>query len=191
MNVWTWVVVVFLVVAFIERVAQSVDRQVTTPGSQRMRWSLPVLYLLYVMNVAGSLLEHLLVRRGVVLWISVFGLVLYLGSLILRRVAIRTLGKFWSLHVEIRDQHQLVREGVYSFVRHPIYAAIVLEVVSIPLVANAWWVLGFVSTTHVLVVLLRMRREEREMMAKLGDLYRTYQRDVGALIPRWKMRSSP
>jgi protein-S-isoprenylcysteine O-methyltransferase Ste14 len=185
MSVWSWVVVIFLACTFIERVAQSFERQATVPGEQRMRWSLYALYALYTLNVFGSLLEQVCWRKGVTVWVSVLGVLLYTGSLILRRVAIRTLGKFWSLQVEIREQHQLVREGVYGFVRHPIYAAIILEVVSLPLVANAWWVLCLVSTSHILMILLRMKREEQEMVGQLGAAYRAYQQEVGALLPRW------
>lgn len=149
-----------------------------------MRWSLYALYTTYTLIVVGAGIEFVLVRKVPIIWVTLIGVAGHIGSVLLRKVAIRTLGRMWSLQVEIREQHQLVREGVYRFVRHPIYAAIVLEVVSLPLVANAWWTLAFACVTHIPLVLIRMHFEEQALVEKLGEPYRVYQREVGALVPK-------
>jgi protein-S-isoprenylcysteine O-methyltransferase Ste14 len=154
-----------------------------------MQWSLYALYTTYTLIVLASAIEFVTLRKEPVWWISAFGMVLHVSSVVLRKAAIRTLGRFWSLQVEIRSQHRLVHEGAYRFVRHPIYSAIILEVLSIPLVANAWCTLGFALVTHVPLVLWRMRCEEDALMEKFGEAYRLYQREVGALVPRLKRRS--
>lgn len=186
-----WVVMGFLALAFAERVFQCFTPRATEAGELRMRWSLHALYTLYTLIVFGAAAELFFVRKTVVVWPSAIGLVLYVTSLVLRKVAIRALGRFWSLQVEIRSRHQLVREGPYGLVRHPIYSAIILEVLSIPLVANAWWTLLFASVTHVPLVLFRMHCEEAAFLEKLGETYRGYQREVGALVPRWSTFRRP
>ena len=191
MNGWDWAVVGFLTIAYGERIVQSFVSQATVAGEQRMRWSLYAMCVNYTIIVWGSCAEHFLVRRPPVVWVSAVGLVMYVVSVVLRKTAIRTLGKFWSLQVEIRSEHQLIREGVYNVVRHPIYAAIILEVTSIPLVANAWGMVAYALVTHVSLIMFRMRNEEQALVDKMGDLYRGYQREVGALLPKCACRRGP
>jgi protein-S-isoprenylcysteine O-methyltransferase Ste14 len=110
-------------------------------------------------------------------------------ALVVRLWAIRTLGRYWSLHLEIRQDHQLVTEGVYRHMRHPAYSAIMLEVVSVPLVANAYGMLVFAIGWYVTLILLRWHREEREMVSKFGEQYEQYRREVPAFVP-WRIFST-
>ena len=119
--------------------------------------------------------------------VTALGLVLFLISGVVRFTAIRTLGKFWSLHLEIREGHQLIRGGIYQYVRHPAYAAIMLEVISIPLVGNAYSALLVAVGLYIPLLLIRWRREEVEMVAKFGRQYETYRHAVPAFIP-WRGR---
>ena len=180
----TWFVTGFLAVAFVERVTQSCTAQTTDRGELKMVWSLYAIYVSYTIIMAGSAVEACWLRPGLHVGWSVLGLALYLASVLLRKVSIRTLGRFWSLQVEIRAEHRLIREGPYRYVRHPIYTAIVMEVVAIPLAVNAWFTLIFACLVNVPLVLLRMRFEEQALVEKLGDEYRRYQQEVGALFPR-------
>ena len=114
------------------------------------------------------------------------GLVGVAVALVVRLAAIRALGRFWSLHLEIRPDHALVTEGIYARLRHPAYAAIMLEVVAIPCVANAYGMLGVGLLVYIPLLLVRWRNEERSMVEKFGDRYVQYQRTVSAFFPRWK-----
>lgn len=180
----TWFVAGFLAVVVLERMRATFARSRTEPGQQQMSWSLYVFYTLYTFIIVGSFAEHFFSQRLLVMWVSGVGLAMYVFSTVLRNAAIRALGRFWSLQIEIRQEHQLVREGVYRYVRHPVYAAIVLEMLSIPLVAQAWWTLLFAAFTHVPLLMFRLSREEKALVDKFGDAYRQYQREVGALWPR-------
>jgi protein-S-isoprenylcysteine O-methyltransferase Ste14 len=89
------------------------------------------------------------------------------------------------LNLEIRGDHQLVREGIYRYMRHPAYSAIMLEVISIPLVGNAWWTLALSVCVYIPLLLARWSREEREMIAKFGAEYEEYRQQVCAFVP-WR-----
>ncbi|MFA7062305.1 MAG: isoprenylcysteine carboxylmethyltransferase family protein [Pedobacter sp.] len=39
----------------------------------------------------------------------------------LRISAITALGTLWSYHVEIREHHEVIRTGIYRYVKHPAY----------------------------------------------------------------------
>lgn len=54
------------------------------------------------------------------------GAFLFVFGVVFRLIAIRTLGRFYSHRVRIRDDHQIVQEGPYSFLRHPAYSGMIL-----------------------------------------------------------------
>lgn len=47
------------------------------------------------------------------------GLVVFIAGLVIRFVAIVTLGKNFSGRLRLRDDHTLVKTGIYGWVRHP------------------------------------------------------------------------
>lgn len=52
--------------------------------------------------------------------VALGGFLLFFG-LVLRILAISSLGPFWNFNVVIYDNHQLIRTGIYRFLRHPAY----------------------------------------------------------------------
>ena len=97
------------------------------------------------------------------------------------------LGQNWSSAVSIKEQHQLIRSGPYRFVRHPIYAGMILAMLGTAL-AN-----GKVrGALGVLLVwfgfLVKSRMEEQFMTRTFGPDYDDYRRTTGALFPRIRVR---
>ena len=79
----------------------------------------------------------------------------------------------------------LLREGIYRVVRHPVYVTAAIAGISFALVINYFGIyILFVSTLPVLYLVTIL--EERELVARFGDEYRQYQREVPQLIPRWE-----
>ncbi len=185
MRMFNWFVIGFLALALAERVYERRFSNRAVRGENKMEWSYTLLHTSYSVLFLGVALEHFLWERPVCLVAVGIGLVLYALGLMVRLSAIRALGRFWSLHLEIRQDHQLVTEGIYRHMRHPAYSAIVLEVISVPLVANAYWMLVFSVAWYVTLIVLRWHREEREMIVKFGEQYVRYQESVPAFIP-WR-----
>lgn len=175
---------IFMFVATVWRGWETFRKQGSVRGQTRMLWSFYVLFALSCAVFGGTILEFCLVRRPFHWWPAGLGAGLFVVANVVRMTAIRTLGKFWSLHIEIREQHQFVRDGIYRHVRHPAYLSFVLEHVAVPLAGNAWWSLALAVFVYVPLLLWRWREEERELCAKFGESYRAYQREVGALFPR-------
>ena len=104
----------------------------------------------------------------------------------LRWAAIAALGKFWSLHVEMRDNHEFVQSGPFRFLRHPTYFSMILELAAFGLIGNAWAMLLVVPFFFIPALILRLRLEEPALVEKFGNAYREYQRRVPMLIPyKW------
>jgi protein-S-isoprenylcysteine O-methyltransferase Ste14 len=111
-------------------------------------------------------------------------------SLVLRVAAHRSLAEQWSFTLETTDSHTLVASGIYSFMRHPIYAALILWAAAQPfLLQNI--LAGMAGSIAVLLVwLVRVPREERMMLDRFGDEYRRYIWRTGRLITIGRKRGN-
>lgn len=179
---------VFLLVVIGERLYERRFHTRAERGVRKMEWSFMALHTLYMAVLVGSAAECFWWPRPMRPWLTGIGLGLFVVSLVVRLVAIRTLGQFWSLDLEIRPEHRLVTDGIYRHVRHPAYSAIMLEVVSIPMAFNAYGTLALAVFVYVPLLLWRWSREEREMIDKFGDRYVQYRKEVPAFLPwphRW------
>ncbi len=82
----------------------------------------------------------------------------------------------------MKENHELVREGPYRWIRHPIYTGILLGFVGSAIARDEWrGVLAVVIAGAALWRKLRM--EERWMLGLFGEQYEQYRRDTWALIP--------
>lgn len=86
-------------------------------------------------------------------------------------------------HAELAGTGEMKRDGIYARLRHPRYAAMMISTLGACLMAArpAMWCIAAVWAA---VVLLMIRLEERELVARFGVAYEEYRRRVPALIPR-------
>ena len=109
-----------------------------------------------------------------------------IASFAIRRRAITALGQFWSLHVEIRDQHQFVQSGPFRWVRHPTSFSMLLELLAVALILKAGIVLCLVPLLYLPTLAFRLRLEEAALVEKFGPAYQDYMRTTPALLPyKW------
>ena len=92
------------------------------------------------------------------------------------------LGRNWSGAVTIKQDHQLIRQGPYAALRHPIYSGMLLAVLGTALVVGR--VRGLAAFVLVFVMFLaKSRIEERFMVEQFGEVYRDYRRRTSAMVP--------
>ena len=180
---FNWFVVCFLAVVSAERLWEMRASRLAVRGEKRQGWSLPLFLLLHATILVAVGVERFVWDWPVQPGLMAIGAVLVVVALVLRLAAIRTLGKFWSLHVEIRQEHRLIQEGPYRYMRHPAYAAIILEFIGIPLVGNCYYALLLAVVAYLPVLAVRMVGEERALVEKFGEAYVNYQRQVFAVLP--------
>jgi protein-S-isoprenylcysteine O-methyltransferase Ste14 len=94
------------------------------------------------------------------------------------------LGRNWSPSLELREGHELVTEGVYRYVRHPMYASEWLWGVAQALLLQNWvaGLAGLALFTPLYV--LRVPREERMMLDRFGAEYHAYMNRTGRVVPQ-------
>ena len=93
------------------------------------------------------------------------------------------LGRNWSISLEVREQHALVKSGVYRLVRHPMYSSFfLLGVAQMLLLAN--WFAGLAGVVGAAILFaFRVRREEQMMLESFGDEYRSYMTQTKRIVP--------
>jgi len=114
---------------------------------------------------------------------AALGTLVFAGALWLFHRAHKDLGKHWSAVLEIREQHTLVRTGVYSRIRHPMYASFWLWAI-----AQALLLPNFIAGPAGLIGIgllyfLRIGREEQLMLDTFGDEYRRYMSETKRIVP--------
>jgi protein-S-isoprenylcysteine O-methyltransferase Ste14 len=84
---------------------------------------------------------------------------------------------------ERRETPHVIRKGVFGVVRHPMYLSEVLLYLGLLLVSLS---LAACAVVLIAVAFLHYisRHEERRLVARFGDAYRQYMRDVPMWIPR-------
>lgn len=91
------------------------------------------------------------------------------------------LGRNWSSHPTMKENHELVTSGPYAYVRHPIYTGIILAALGYALVGSVVGAIGFVFA--LIVFGLRIGREEKIMLGLFPDQYPGYQARTKRLVP--------
>ncbi|MCH5374001.1 MAG: isoprenylcysteine carboxylmethyltransferase family protein, partial [Planctomycetes bacterium] len=95
------------------------------------------------------------------------------------------MGSNWSMAVNPKKPTRLLTEGVYSVVRHPIYAlSLLLMLCTMLVVANLPMLL--VGAIHITMLVGKAASEERYLLGLHGEAYAQYCRMTNRFLPcRW------
>ena len=94
------------------------------------------------------------------------------------------LGRQWSVKVEIQEEHKLITDGIFRYIRHPMYAAHILWGIAQPLLL--WnWIAGLSMLVMIFpLYFYRVPKEEIMMVDEFGDEYRHYMDRTGRVFPK-------
>ena len=110
-----------------------------------------------------------------------------IGAVLLALAAYLGASSHRTIFGTTRDEPHVVRTGVFSIVRHPMYLSEILLYLGwlafdVSLIAGAVWLLVIGFLTYV------ARTEERLLLARFGDDYAQYMQDVGMWLPQLRRR---
>ncbi|MFB3922170.1 MAG: isoprenylcysteine carboxylmethyltransferase family protein [Terriglobia bacterium] len=97
--------------------------------------------------------------------------------------AFANLGKNLTDTVVTRREHRLVTGGPYRWVRHPFYDSVALCILGYSLAAANWFILLTGGMAFLLIV-VRTRKEEAELLSRFGDSYRQFVARTGRFLPK-------
>ncbi len=189
MKIFTVLFVLFMLVMAFQRIGETFFAKKINRGEIYNKWTFPVLSTLHFIVGIGTAVEYFCVSRNINYTISCVGFCMFVSAFILRRWAVHALGDYHSIHIEIRTNQPLIKNGPYYYLRHPYYLSVILELLGLPLVGNAFFSFAISLFVYIPFLLLRVYLEEQAMITVFNGEYIQYKKDTPGFFPLIKLIS--
>ena len=150
-------------------------------------WTLAIGTLAYIGLCFLITFEFFLMPHHRFLITTVTGFVLYIIAARIRFWGVTTLGRQWAVHVVGNNKiakSRLLQIGPYKYIRHPIYLGIMLDELTLPLIAGTYLSLICVLLINIPLLLIRLISEEKVSCQKFDDEYVKYKEKTGMIFPK-------
>ncbi len=174
---WGWVGLEF-VIAIATRTRRS-QGTVHDRGTQVLIWTV-IVFSFFAAEWAATPGLDISIKHDPLRIAAVLLMVL---GLVVRIVAIVTLGKSFSANVAIRSTQTLQRSGLYSVVRHPSYLGMEIIFVAVGIWGHNWGSMAVLIGLPTAAVLYRIHVEEIALRSAFGAEYDEYAKRTKRLIP--------
>ena len=91
---------------------------------------------------------------------TIAAFVVFMAGQALRLAAMKALGSRWTIRVMTLPGEPPVRDGIYRFLRHPNYVAVVVEGIALPMVHAAWITALVFTVLNAALLVVRIRVED-------------------------------
>jgi len=116
-------------------------------------------------------------------WLTWVGVVIMISGVAFRQYVINFLGKFFTATVQIRKDHQLIKDGLYRHIRHPSYLGLLVLALGNGIALANWISLLLCIALPAIGILRRTKVEEKELSDHFGEQYQDYRKNTWRLIP--------
>lgn len=114
--------------------------------------------------------------------VNLAGLCLSVIGVYMRLVAVRTLGKQFTAELKIMQNHELIKRGIYQYIRHPAYLGTSILGIGISLIFSSLY--SFLLMLALFpCYLYRIHYEENMLLERFGNEYREYMKKTKKIIP--------
>lgn len=147
------------------------------------RFSLPLLIGAIIIIVTVSIIDYFFIKiieNNKIL--NYFGILLMLIGITIRRLAVFSLGKHFTWKVNIFPEHELIKTGIYSKIRHPAYTGGALFLGGFVIAMNSVYGL-IIMILSAPFLFYRIKVEEDALTKKFGKEYEEHKKKTKMLIP--------
>ena len=116
-------------------------------------------------------------------WLRWVGFSLGLVSIVFWTWTQITLDTQWSAQLQLTKDHHLIKTGPYTYLRHPLYASVLVWCIALSLL-TANWIFVALTVLSIAGLLYRIPKEEQMMLEAFGDEYNNYIQRTGRFFPR-------
>lgn len=150
--------------------------------------------ILLVLHITGMILipaEYILRHRPASLdyylpaYVQWVGVGIFIIAIVIFCLSQIGLGRNFSATTEIRKGHKLVTNGIYRYIRHPMYTSYWLWGIAQVLILQNWVAGLAMLATFIPFYLERVPREEHMMLDHFGEEYVSYMETTGRVLPRF------
>ncbi len=132
-----------------------------------------------VLFIGRGFVQHLVVDAA---WVRFLGLAVLIASTAFAVWARFSLGTSWSMAPEVGGDRRLRTQGPYAVTRHPIYTGLLGMILGTALLAGLGQAILAVVAA-LIVFLVKIRAEERLLLANFPEEYPAYRQRVPQLVP--------
>ena len=182
--------VLYLLTNYIVAFADSLIRPLTKERNPSKIYDFLILLMFFLspfLLIAAFYENKLLISSMLPFWdnliVSYIGFVIYLSAGIFVIVGRVQLGKFGSGELITEEDHKLNTEGVFKYIRNPMYSGALIAVIGFGLVFRSIITLLLVSIFYFIVFKMRIDEEERLLYEAFGEEFTDYKKKSKKLIP--------
>ncbi|MDS0527054.1 isoprenylcysteine carboxylmethyltransferase family protein [Clostridium sp. SHJSY1] len=144
--------------------------------------------LLLVLGVLSTIFFNVACRKYILfLTTPVFlfwiGTIFIVAGVFLRIYSVWTLGKFFTLSVQVTSEQKIIQTGPYKYLRHPSYSGSILSLIGISFCFRN--IIGIILTIAIIAIIYkyRIRVEEKMLEKTFSDSYKEYKKRTKKIIP--------
>lgn len=153
----------------------------TLRRKHKREWTCYAVAIPFKAMLAASIVEHISSQTQPSAAAVASGIFLAVAGIIVRIRGHIELDGAFSQYVEKSAGQKLVQSGMYSKIRHPMYAGSILLFIGMPLVVAAAWTWIF-SAFGIIGIFVRIRKEEAFLVEELAG-YKEYAENTWRLLP--------
>ena len=182
--------VLYLIMSYLITLTDTLMRSLPKEKSSSKIFNLLILLLILLSPffLIGAYYENiLLISPFIPFWnhmiVSYIGFCLYLSGGLLTIVARTQIGRFGTAELITEEDHQLFTQGVYNYIRNPMYMGSLIAVIGFCFVFRCLVVLFITFILYFLGLRMRILEEERILSEKFGAEYEEYKKRTKRLLP--------
>lgn len=117
------------------------------------------------------------------IWQVLLGLTLVIFGVSSAVLAKKELGSTWvyAAVYGVKPKQRLVTTGIYSLIRHPIYASFAISYIGAEVLVGSWLWIAFLFL--FIPAYLQAKKEEVVLLKHFGKKYKDYQQTTRMLVP--------
>lgn len=184
------VFVMYLITAYIFTLGDTLLRSITQQKHTSKLYNFLILTMIILSPffLIGAYYENIiLISRIFPFWdniiLSYVGFSIYISGGLLIIIARAQIGRFGTGKLITEEDHQLITQGVYSYIRNPMYFGSLIAIIGFCLVFRCVITLIIMFIYYFLIFRMRILEEERILEKKFGQSYEDYKKRTKKLIP--------
>jgi len=130
-----------------------------------------VMVAMHTLFLVSCAAESILVARAISPLVSALAFAGVLFAQCLRYAAVATLGERWNTRIIVMPGAAPVTRGLYRWIRHPNYVAVVIEILALPMIRGCWITAIVFTIANALMLAVRIPAEERALGANYSRAF--------------------